>query len=207
MRKLSEILRQSNINSTIESLWGSTEAASDYGKIPAGEYTADIVAGEAIEGRANGTPGYRLTFVVVDGDFSGRRFWHDLWFTEKALPQAKRDLAKIGVTELKQLDRHLPAVFRCTVKLGLRRDGEYEANHVRRFEVLEATLPKPDAFAPKSHTAPKTLTRQSTETRNTPTNGPDPVAGVPTIPRKGRILIKKRRKHPTDNRSEGKGGS
>lgn len=205
MRKLSEILRKANTSSGIESLWGSTKAASDYGPLPTGEYTANIVAGEAIEGRTNGTPGYRLTFVVVDGDFSGRRFWLDLWFTEKALPQAKRDLAKIGVTELEQLDKPLPAVFRCTVKLGLRRDDEYEVNHVRRFEVLEAIRREPDVFAPKLHTAPKTVNRPSPETGSTPTSGPAAVGGQPTIPRTG--LRKKLRKRPTVIRPEGKAGS
>lgn len=205
MRKLSEILRQSNMSSGIESLWGDTKAASDYGTIPIGEYTADIVAGEAIAGRTNGTVGYQLTFVVVEGEFANRRFWHKMWFTPRALPQAKRDLAKLGVTELAQLDKPLPAVFRCSVKLGLRRDDDYEVNEVRRFEVLEAIRREPDVFAPKLHTAPKTVNRPSPETGSTPTSGPAAVGGNPTIPRTG--LRKKLRKRPTVIRPDGKAGS
>ncbi len=204
MRKLSEILRQAKTSSGIESLWGSTKAASDYGTIPPGEYTADIVAGEAIEGRTNGTPGYQLTFVVADGEFSGRRFWLDLWLTEKALPQAKRDLAKIGVTELAQLDKPLPAVFRCTVKLGLRRDDDYEVNHVRRFEVLEAIRREPDVFAPKSLNAVKPRKRLSPKAGGTPAMGPDAITGEPTNPSSG---IKRLKDQSAIKRSGDEAGS
>ena len=53
--------------------------------------------------KTKGTPGYKLAFRVLEGDHQGRQFWHDVWLTPAALPMAKRDLAKLGVTALEQL--------------------------------------------------------------------------------------------------------
>lgn len=100
-------------------------------------------------GRTNGTPGYKLTFKVLEGDHAGRQFWHDIWLTPAALPMAKRDLGKLAVTDLEQLERPLPPGIRCAVKLALRRDDDgSEYNRVRRFDVLGIDEPERDAFAP-----------------------------------------------------------
>ncbi|QDV63793.1 DUF669 domain-containing protein [Crateriforma conspicua] len=149
MGKLSSILRQQGSLDSIKSAWDTTAAAADNDVLPKGEYVADIVAGEAIESRTKGTPGYRLTFEVAEGEHTGGRFWHECWFTEAAMSRTKRDLSKLGVTDLEQLERPLPAVFRCNVKLAIRRDDDgNEGNRVRRFEVVEVITPEPDAFAP-----------------------------------------------------------
>lgn len=151
MGKLSDILREQGKLDTIESAWKTTDAAGDYDVLPKGNYVADIVKGDAIESRTKGTPGYRLTFEVADGDHTGSRFWHECWVTERALSRTKRDLAKLGVTDLKQLEQPLPAVFRCKVKLAIRRDDDgNENNRVRRFDVVEVIKPQPDPFAPAS---------------------------------------------------------
>jgi hypothetical protein len=68
---------------------------------------------------------------------------------------AKRDLAKLGVTALEQLERPLPQGIRCKVKLVLRRDDDgTETNKVKRFDVLGIDLPDVDAFAPVDASAP-----------------------------------------------------
>ena len=116
---------------------------------PAGEYVARIIGGELVTSRSKGTPGYKLTFTVLDGDHVDRQFWHDIWLTPAALPMAKRDLAKLGVSSLGQLEQPLPLGIRCSVKLALRRDDDgSEYNRVRRFEVLGIDKPDRDAFAP-----------------------------------------------------------
>src|SRR5262245_45142743 len=94
-KKLSEIL--GTANKTIEDAWNTTQAAADFAPLPPGEYIARIVHGELSESR-RGTPGYKLTFEVLEGEHLGRRFWHDLWLTAAALSMSKRDLAKIGVS-------------------------------------------------------------------------------------------------------------
>ncbi|MEX1027558.1 MAG: DUF669 domain-containing protein [Candidatus Paceibacterota bacterium] len=160
MGKLTDILRAKGKLDTIESAWGTTEAANDYDLLPKGEYLADIVKGDAIESQSKGTPGYRLTFEVVEGEHAGARFWHEVWFTEAALSRTKRDLAKLGVTDLAQLEKPLPAVFRCCVKLTIRRDDDFESNRVRKFDVVDVIRPEPDAFAPEPSTdAPGSVDR------------------------------------------------
>ena len=152
--KLSDILNAGSGGDDIRDLWDTTDAAGEMGPLPAGEYTADIVAGELETSRTNSTPGYKMTFSVVEPvEFAGRRFWHDCWLTPAALPQSKRDLAKIGVQSLDQLERPLPARMRCKVKLALRKDDNGdERNRLRGFEVVGIVEPQRDPFAPADDT-------------------------------------------------------
>ena len=114
--------------------WGETQAAEDFAPLPSGEYVARIVGGELFTSKTKGTAGYKLAFRVLEGDHQGRQFWHDVWLTPAALPMAKRDLAKLGVTALEQLERPLPPGIRCKVKLALRKDDDgTEYNRVTIF--------------------------------------------------------------------------
>jgi hypothetical protein len=147
MQKLTDILANGRVES-LRAQWGETEAAGEFEPLPGGEYDARIISGELTTSR-NGTPGYKLTFRVAEGEHEGRQFWNDIWLTAAALPMAKRDLAKLGVTELDQLDLPLPPGIRCRVKLALRKDDNgAEFNKVRRFDVIGIDVPQPDAFAP-----------------------------------------------------------
>ena len=143
MGKLSDIL-PGNGNGDIRDLWNKTEAAAGLEPLPAGTYAATIVKGELFNSKEKNTPGYRLEFVVDDGEFRNRRFWAEAWFTPAALRQTKRDLGKLGVTDLAQLERPLPARFKCRVKLVLHKTDTGETyNRVRRFDVtaIEDRLP------------------------------------------------------------------
>ena len=95
-KSLSDILSQGS-QQQLHDAWNSTEAADEFKPLPPGEYLARIVTGELFTAKTKGTPGYKLTFRVVDGEHAGRQFWHDVWLTPAALPMAKRDLAKLGV--------------------------------------------------------------------------------------------------------------
>ncbi|NOY42982.1 MAG: DUF669 domain-containing protein [Planctomycetes bacterium] len=163
MGKLSDILGQ-NGGDDIRNLWGSTDAADEFGPLPAGEYIARVIAGELENSRSNATPGYKLTFRVLEGEHAGRQFWHDIWLTPAALPMAKRDLGKLGVTSLDQLEQPLPAGIRCKVKLALRRDDDgVERNRVRRFDVLSFDKPEVDAFAPSEDASGGGTSRAATQ--------------------------------------------
>jgi len=106
-------------------------------------------------GKTRGTPGAKLTFRVCEGEYTGRQFWHDIWLTEAALPMAKRDLAKLGVVSLDQLERPLPRGIRCLCKLVLRRgDDGAEFNKLRSFAVVGIDPPEADAFAPTDEPPP-----------------------------------------------------
>ena len=148
-KKLADILRESS-RDVIEKAWSDTQAAKETGPLPAGEYVAKIIAGELFESR-HGTPGYKLTFRVVEGDYVGRRFWAEVWLTPAALPMAKRDLAKLEINSLDQLEKPLPQGIRCNVKLALRRD-DYgnEHNRVQLFTVIGIDPPEVDPFAPSN---------------------------------------------------------
>jgi hypothetical protein len=151
--KLTDIL-----NGEFDSLrnaWQNTEAAGDFSNepIPAGTYEARLMDGELFQSR-HGTPGYKLTFEIAEGDpdagsgkYAGRRCWHDLWLTPAAMPMTKRDLAKLGVSDFAQLERPLPAVLRVKLRLAVRRDDDGNTyNRVKRFDVLGIDEPEKDPF-------------------------------------------------------------
>ena len=145
--KLTNVLAGRN-REGLETAWNAAEPARDFAPLPLGEYVARIIDGKLCTSK-QGTPGYKMTFEILEGKYAGRRFWLDLWLTEAALPMTKRDLGKLGITKLEQLDKPLPLGIRCKVKLALRRqDDGTEYNRVRSFEVLGIDKPEPDAFAP-----------------------------------------------------------
>lgn len=135
---------------SLEDLWDSTDAAPDQatGPIPAGNYRCRIVSGGLAESR-RGTKSYKLTFEVSEGDHAGRRVWHDLYLTQAALPMAKRDLAKLGITSPDRLARPLPVGFMADARVSIRKgDNGAEHNQVKSFEVVAFEPPPPDPFAP-----------------------------------------------------------
>ncbi len=171
-RNLGDLFRQTPAREQLARAWQQTEAAADFVPLPAGQYNARILRGELSESKTNSTPGYRLTFQVTEGEYQGRQFWHNIWLTQNALPMAKRDLGKIGVTSLEQLERPLPQGIRCRVNLTVRRDDNgCEFNRVRSFEVLGIDPPEVNPFAPigapvaptgTNTCAPATLNKNST---------------------------------------------
>lgn len=146
-KRLSDILHNGQRDS-ISRAWGETQAADDFAPLPGGTYDCRVVSGELFSSKT-GTPGYKLTFQVLEGEHAGRRVWDDLWLTPAALPMAKRDLAKLGITCLDQLERPLPEGIICRARVALRKaDDGTEYNRLRSFEVLRVEPPTPDAFAP-----------------------------------------------------------
>lgn len=169
--RLSDII-SNNGNDDFANLWNQTKAADEMGPIPPGEYITHIVGGELEASRTKRTPGYKLTFQVIEGDFKGRRLWLDCWLTPAALPQTKRDLAKLGVTELEQLEKPLPKYIRCKTKVALRRDDDgNERNRVKSFEVIGLDKPEMDPFAPEGD--------EDLDSGPVPTSQTDP---APTLP-------------------------
>jgi hypothetical protein len=145
-KRLSDILNGDR--ETLNRAWDSTKAADDFGILPAGQYIAHVFGGDLNTSR-RGTPCYKLTFKVIEGEYAGRRVWHECYLTASALPMAKRDLAKLGVTALEQLERPLPPGIRCRLMVSVRKDENgNEQNRVRSFEVLGIDTPTLDPFGP-----------------------------------------------------------
>lgn len=141
-RKLTDILNGGG--DSLRNAWADTKAATDFTPLPAGVYVCRIVGGE-LDTAKTGTPGYKLTFKVLEGEHEGRRLWHDVWLTSAAIPMAKRDLGKLGVTQLEQLESPLPEGIRASVKVTLRKDDDGTTyNRVRGFDVLGIDPPPPE---------------------------------------------------------------
>lgn len=150
MGRLTDILGGGGNDDHIRRLWNETEAAGDFVPLPKGGYVARIVRGELESSRTKSTPGYKLEFAVIEGAFAGRKFWHDVWLTPAALPMAKRDLAKLGIASLDDLERPFPQGIVCKVKLALRREDDgSERNRVVAFDVIRIEAPQVDPFAPE----------------------------------------------------------
>jgi hypothetical protein len=145
-KKLSDILQQGADRERLAKAWRETEAAADFAPLPQAEYTFRILSGELFTSK-RGTPGYKLTLEVAEGEHEGRRAWSDYWLTPAALPMTKRDLAKIGVKTLEQLEQPLPRGILIRGKLALRRDDDgNESNRLVRFECVG--VEPGDAFEP-----------------------------------------------------------
>lgn len=112
----------------------AAEAASDSAAIPPGRYRCLAVSGELHKSRS-GTPGYRVTFCVEDGEHRGVRLRLDCWLTPAAMPMSKRDLVKLGVS---RLDSPFPPgqVAEVTVVKYADDDG-IERNRIRSFQVVD----------------------------------------------------------------------
>ena len=133
-KKLSEIVKNM---AALKQQWAATKPAPDTDKpIPPGEYVCDLIDGAGFEART-GTPGFKVTLKVKEGDSAGRLVWHDFYLSEKALPYTMRALARIGITDLEQLDAGLPAGLVVKAKIVVNtRDGGGERNEVRSWELV-----------------------------------------------------------------------
>ena len=134
---------------SFKKLWDSTEAAGDLKPLPKDKYCCLLVSGEQQISR-KGTRGYKITFRVIDGEFSGRLVWDDVWFTNAALPMAKRKLARLGITTSEQVYQPVPPGIRCTVHVVVSQkdDGRVD-NDVTNFEVTGHDEPEVNPFAPE----------------------------------------------------------
>lgn len=122
----------------------AVEAAADYTPLPRGSYKAEVSSGELTTSTSN-KPGYTMCFSVCEGELKGRRLWHTLWLTQAAMPMTKRDLAKLGVVKLEQLEKPMPLGIICQLSVVMRTDDDGETrNRVSRMEVIEI---RPDATA------------------------------------------------------------
>lgn len=145
--KLSDLLANSGAGN-IRDAWNTTQAAAELSPIPPGEYICHVVSGEGCLSRSS-TPGFKSCFRVIEGEHSGRKVWHNLWLTVDALPMAKRDLAKLGIKDLAQLDEPLPYGIRCKVRVTRKTgDDGRDYNDVQRFETVGIDPPPANPFPP-----------------------------------------------------------
>jgi hypothetical protein len=147
-KRLTDILHGSE-RDRIAGIWQSAKPADDLKPIPSGQYRCRIIDGTLFNAKS-GTAGYKLTLEVLEGEHAGRRLWHDVWLSEAAVSLAKRDLGKLGVTSLEQLEKPLPEGILIEARVALRRgDDGTEFNRVSRFDVVGIEPAEPEPFAPR----------------------------------------------------------
>jgi hypothetical protein len=184
-KKLSDILRNGDCD-RLDKVWSTTKSADDLKPLPSGEYRFRVLSGELFNSQG-GTPGYKLTLEVLDGEHAGRRVWHDAWLTDAALPMAKRDLAKLGIQRPEQLERPLPDGIIVKARVALRRnDDGTEYNRVVRFALVAVEPPAPEPFAPTDDEPSGAGDAEATDAETTDADGFDwrkgePRNGVPTL--------------------------
>lgn len=147
--RLDDILAASSGAGNFDDLWNATDAAGEDEPLPPGRYRCLVAGGETATSKVKGTPSYKLTLDVLDPPaHRGRRLWHDLWLTPKALPTTKRDLAKLRIHTPAQLRQAPPTGLVVEVKLALRTgDDGTPYNRVTGFAVVEEGTP-PGALDP-----------------------------------------------------------
>src|SRR5271165_347861 len=115
--------------------WNETEASSGFDPLPPGVYRCLITDGRLFTSRANSTPGFKITFEVIDPPHARRKVWHDVWLSSKALGIAKGELAKRGITSPDQLEQPLPPGLTADVQVVQRTDDNGVVfNRVRSFK-------------------------------------------------------------------------
>lgn len=85
----------------LDNKFDQIEAAQrgSFGVIPAKAKVRVRVTSQKFDySRQKNTPGVKVVLEVGDGDYVGKKIWHDFWLTEKNLPYLKRDLATLGFT-------------------------------------------------------------------------------------------------------------
>jgi len=152
-RSLSDILRNGSSLQELEGLYKEIQAAPEFGPVPRGEFNCRVVNGELFNARTTGTPGYKLTLEITDGQYAGRRLYHNFWLTRAALPGVKRDLPKLAMTELSELQGPPPVgiLLRCKVSLRTNDQG-LQFNKIDGFAA--AGREPDDPYAPANNSGP-----------------------------------------------------
>jgi hypothetical protein len=122
--------------------WDTTEASDGFDPLPPGVYRCLITDGRLFTSRTNQTPGFKVEFQVIAGPHAGRKVWHDIWLTGKAMAMAKGELAKLGIVRADQLEHSLPPGLTADVTVVRRTDdGGTTFNRVKTFKVNDADVP------------------------------------------------------------------
>jgi hypothetical protein len=89
------------------------EAAPDHEALANGVYEAEPTKIEIFHAKS-GTPGIKIHWRIVAGEFTGRRIWQDLWLSPAALPFTKRVLAEL---RMPSPDSPIPDGIVCAVQV------------------------------------------------------------------------------------------
>ena len=133
------------LNNDLRTAFDNTTAADDFQPLPNGAYEMEVASIVQAESKT-GKPKCVVKWRAIDGEYVGRFVWQDLWLTPAALPMAKRELKKLGITQFADIGKPLPTdrVYRVQVVVRVR-DGGANHNEVKRFDYLRTEV---EPFAP-----------------------------------------------------------
>tara|TARA_R110002073_G_scaffold72992_6_gene178572 strand:- start:6015 stop:6410 length:396 start_codon:yes stop_codon:yes gene_type:complete len=69
-------------------------------RIPPGEYVCKTIKGEFFRSSRKQTPGYKITFIIVEGEHKSRLLWADVWLTPKCKGRARKAFDELGISGL-----------------------------------------------------------------------------------------------------------
>jgi hypothetical protein len=151
-RKLTDILQGHDLEE-LTRRFDHTEPAAELEPVPPGRYEVDFVDGE-VRWSSRGTLGYTCKFEISAGDFRGQRLWHTLWLSDDAMAYSLRDLKKLGISSLAQMEQLVPPGIFCFVQVAMRTgDDGVQRNTVTRIYpggVRSDTMADPDFAGPPS---------------------------------------------------------
>jgi hypothetical protein len=146
---LSEILPNAG-DYDIDRLWQNSEAAPELEPLPRGNYVCRVESGELFTA-GTGTKGYRLKLRVHEGPHAERVTSMSLWLTEAAMPNTRRELAKIGIREPRQLSEPIPPGPIVSAQVVHEAKGNGEVFHkAKSIQFLRVEKPQADPFAPRT---------------------------------------------------------
>ncbi len=147
-KRLSDVMQSADEREQLNQAFLNTRPADEYLIVPKGTYCAELKGGD-YHISPNGTPGYKLTFALLEFELPERLLWYDIWLSPAALPWARRDLKKLGITDLAMLERPLPRGIVCTLNVVVNKDDlGNEYSKVKSFEVQKSVPQKLDPFSP-----------------------------------------------------------
>jgi hypothetical protein len=108
--------------------------------LPPGTYTGTLIASRIVRSLRTKNVGVMLLWEIPR-QVRAKRVWRTLWLSPAALPRTKRELARLGVRTLADLDNDPPvrpgALCRLVIAGKTSSDGCYESRIVS-WEVLSS---------------------------------------------------------------------
>jgi len=117
--------------------WDNAEPAPQFLPLPKDKYKAKV-AKAGLHVASTGSRAFQLDLEVIEGPFSKRHVWHNIWITPKAISFAKRDLGKFEMFDYEDLGGVDLTDTVCEVWINQEQDDKGRlVNKVSGFEVLD----------------------------------------------------------------------
>lgn len=66
-------------------------------EIPNGRFRCKIISTKFFNSSQKGTPGLKLTFRIIQGEYEGGLLWYDIWLTPKCRTRNGKHYGELGI--------------------------------------------------------------------------------------------------------------